>query len=123
MELPNVLPVAVSLGYFILKGVAELNSRGIVPVIVNWTQKASSRIIVEPSPSLVFWAEGRIRFRCALHEPVDDQYFQPLGIVNATAVSTLSKLKPLESDCTKPKKINFSHVVEHHEGLPEGCYE
>ena len=72
MEVPNVLPVAVSLGYFVLKGVAELNSRGIVPVIVNWTQKASSRIIVEPSPSLVFWAEGRFRFQCALHEPVDD---------------------------------------------------
>ena len=67
---------------------------GIVPVIVNWTQKVSSGIVVEASPSLVFCAKRRFGSWCALHEPVDDQYFEPAGIISMATVSTLSKLNP-----------------------------
>ena len=51
------------------------HSLGIVPVIVDWTQKVSSRVIVEASPSFIFCAEGWFRSWGAVHEPVGDQYF------------------------------------------------
>ena len=80
---------------------------GIIPVIVDQTQKVSSRIVVETSPSLVFSAEGRFRSRCALHEPTDDQYFEPAGIIGAAAVSSLTELNPLEFHGTKAKGMEF----------------
>ena len=83
----------------------------------------SGRIIVEASPTLVLCAEGGFRYRCALHEPVDDQYFQPAGIVSMATVSTLSELNPLESLCTGGKEMDFSPLLEHRAGRSEGSHE
>ena len=98
-------------------------SHGIIPVIVDWTQKSSGRIIVEPSPALVFSAKGRIRFWYVLHEPIDNQHFKPVGIISAASVSTSFELNSFESYCTKSKEVNSSPVVEHHRALSGGCHE
>ena len=83
----------------------------------------SSGIVVEASPSLVFCAKRRFGSRCALHEPVDDQYFEPAGIVSMATVSILSKLNPPQFHCTKPKVMDFSPDAENCAGWSEGCHK
>ena len=66
--------------------------RGIGPVIVNRTQKFTCGVVVEPSPALISDRERRIWLRRAFHEPMDDQYFQLVGILVTSTISSFSDL-------------------------------
>ena len=66
--------------------------RGIIPVVVDQTQKLACGVIVKPSPALVTDRERRIWLWGAFHEPVDHQDFEPVGILIAPTVSAFSEL-------------------------------